>query len=75
MFYYLVIMQNPGEGSTQAVYKYNNIDDALSAYHAELAYRNTSRLKTTCVILDEFGNSVYKEAWQKYVAPEQTEGS
>ena len=65
MIYYLLIIQNGGADSTQAVYKYDNIDDALAAYHSELAYRNTSRQMTTCVILDAYGNSVFKDCWEK----------
>lgn len=71
--FYLVIIQNAGENSTQAIYKLENIDDALVAYHSELAYRNKSREMTTCVILDCFGNSVYKDVWQKRVEDTSTE--
>ena len=65
MFYYLVIIQNAGANSSQAIYRYNNIDDALAAYHSELAYRNNSRQMTTCVILDNYGNSTYADVWEK----------
>jgi len=72
MKYYLAIVQND---ATQAIYAYDGIDAALAAYHSELAYRAESRVKTLCVIFDNFGNTVYKECWEKYVAPTETEGS
>jgi len=73
MFFYLIIIQNAGSGSSQAVYKYDNIDDALAAYHSELAYRADSRNMTTCVILDNYGNSVYKDVWEKRTENPATE--
>lgn len=71
--FYLAIIQNAGPSSTQAIYKFDNIDDALAMYHSELAYRAASRTMTTCVILDAYGNSVYRDAWEKHVEPEGTE--
>ena len=58
--YYLVILQN---NSSQAIYPYNSYDQALSAFHSELAYRNESRTKTVCVIIDSVGNTLKKECW------------
>ncbi len=63
--FYLAIIQNAGPSSTQAIYKFDNIDDALAMYHSELAYRATARTMTTCVILDAYGNSIYRDAWEK----------
>lgn len=60
MKYYLVIVQND---SAQAIYVYDGIDAALAAYHSELAYRAESRVKTLCVIIDSFGNTIRKECW------------
>ena len=47
--YYLVVIQNE---TAQTVYRYDNLDDALRAYHAELAYRAEDRTVTKCVILN-----------------------
>lgn len=47
--YYLVIVQN---GNTQAVYAYNSLDNALAAFHSELAYRSADRTSTKCTILN-----------------------
>lgn len=63
--FYLAIIQNAGPDSTQAIYKFDNIDDALAMYHSELAYRAAARNMTTCVILDTYGHSVYRDAWEK----------
>lgn len=47
--YYLAIVQND---STNALYTYNNFEDALAAYHQELAYRTEGRTSTKCAIMD-----------------------
>lgn len=47
--YYLVIVQN---NNTQAVYAYNSLDNALAAFHSELAYRHADRTSTKCTILN-----------------------
>lgn len=49
MEYYLVTIQN---NDTQSVFRYANLDDALRAYHAELAYRAEDRTVTKCIILN-----------------------
>ena len=60
MKYYLVIVQN---NQTQAVFAHTGIDQALAAFHNELAYRAESRTSTLCVIIDEYGNTVKREYW------------
>lgn len=71
--FYLAIIQNAGPNSTQAIYKFDNIDDALAMYHSELAYRSANRESTACIILDNYGNSIYRDAWEKHVEPENAE--
>ena len=58
--FYLVIVQNK---TTQAVYKYDTYDEALVAYHTELAYRSNQRTSTQCVILDSDLNVVMRESY------------
>lgn len=58
--YYLVIMQN---NTTQIVYRYGNVDEALATFHNELAYRGEGRNQTVCVILDEFGSTYKRDYW------------
>ena len=58
--YYLVIAQN---NETQAVYRYSAYNEALAAYHAELAYRAEDRTSTKCAILDENLCSVRQEVY------------
>lgn len=60
--YYLVIVQND---SIQAVYGYNSYDDAVAAFHSELAYRGDGRLSTMCAILTASGNLVKTERWER----------
>lgn len=48
--YYLALVQN---NDTQALFAYNTLDDALTRYHSELAYRGEGRTSTKCAILDE----------------------
>ena len=47
--FYLAIVQND---ETQALYRYNSYEDALAAYHTELAYRAEGRRSTKCAILN-----------------------
>ena len=60
--YYLVTIQNE---STQTVYSYETLDQAISVFHTELAYRGEGRIKTVCVILNKNGELVKREAWEK----------
>lgn len=63
MKYYLVKIQTGTGGTTQGVYAYNSYDEALAAFHTELAYRSSSRTSTVCVILDDRGNTQKRECW------------
>lgn len=47
--FYLAIVQND---TTNALYTYNTFEDALAAYHQELAYRAEGRRSTKCAILN-----------------------
>lgn len=67
MKFYLLIVQN---NSSQSVYAYDDLDDALSAFHSELAYRAEGRTSTMCLISDYQGCVVKKEYWQKEVNEE-----
>ena len=60
--YYLTIVQND---STQAVYGHQDIDTALASFHSELAYRGDGRNKTLCVIIDDKGELVKTELWER----------
>lgn len=68
--YYLVIIQN---NDTQAVYRHNNLDSAMAAFHSEMAYRAEGRTSTKCAILDSNMCIVRSEV---YTAPasDNTEG-
>lgn len=72
--YYVAIVQN---NNAQALYKYNTYEEALAAYHTELAYRAEGRKSTKCAILDSDLQLLRQET---YVAPvpepnaEPTEG-
>ena len=62
MKYYLVIVQND---STQSVFAYNTLDQALAAFHTELAFQGEGRDKTLCIIFDSNGARVRSELWQR----------
>lgn len=72
--YYLAIVQND---ETQALYRYNTYEEALAAYHTELAYRAEGRKSTKCAILNGDLQMLRQET---YIAPvtdnieEPTEG-
>jgi len=65
--YYLAIVQND---TTNALYSYNSYEDALAAYHTELAYRAEGRTSTKCAILDHDLNMLRQET---YIAPATAE--
>ncbi len=60
--FYLVIIQN---NTTQTVHSYETLDAAISMFHTELAYRGDGRDKTVCVILNQNGELVKREFWEK----------
>lgn len=61
--YYLAIVQN---NDTQALYRYNTLDEALATYHTELAYRGEGRTSTKCTILDDNLQAIRNDS---YTAP------
>ena len=68
MKYYLVIIQN---GNTQAIYEKAGYDEALSAFHSELAYRAESRVSTMCMIIDGSGNVYKREMYPEEIGGEK----
>ena len=68
--YYLIIIQN---GVSQAIYAYETLDSALSAFHSELAYRNDARTRTVCTILNSDGEMLKNEVYNKSVQEEIVE--
>ena len=66
--FYLVIIQND---ASQAVYKYDTLDAALAAFHAEMAYRADGRNSTVCVILNRIGEVIKREDWTREPEPVQ----
>lgn len=56
--FYLLIVQND---QTQTAYAYQTYNEALSAFHSELAYRNESRTKTMCAIISSNGAMLKSE--------------
>ena len=50
MKFYLVIVQNE---NTQACFSYDTYDEALAAFHNELAYRAIGRTATMCLITEK----------------------
>lgn len=61
--YYLAIVQNE---NTAALYSYSTYEEALAAYHTELAYRAEGRTSTKCAILNGDLQLLRQET---YVAP------
>ncbi len=62
MKHYLTVVQND---DTAACYVYNDKQEALAAYHTELAYRSSDRTSTLCIVSNANGMVVASE---KYVA-------
>ena len=68
--YYLVIIQND---STQAIYSYSTIDEALATFHNELAYRGETRMSTVCVILENTGALIKRDSWKRAIPQSEPE--
>lgn len=68
--YYLAIIQNE---TTNALYVYNTFEDALAAYHTELAYRAEGRTSTKCVIFDSELRTMRAEVYTAPVSEPNTE--
>ena len=66
MKYYLAIVQND---SSAAIYSYTNLDEALAAFHSELAYYAEGRDKTLCIIFDSDGGRIRTETWTRVPEP------
>ena len=64
MKFYVACVQND---TSQSVYAYDNIDDAMSFYHTELGYRSEQRNKTLCVLFREDGAVMCHEVWERPV--------
>ena len=62
---YLFIIQNE---STTTSFKYDSMDECLSAFHNELAYRNDARTSTVCLIIDNNGMVLKMDSYRKEVA-------
>ena len=62
--YYLAIIQNE---NTSALYNYSTFEQALAAYHTELAYRSDDRTSTRCVIFDSELRTLRAEVYEKPV--------
>ena len=58
--FFLVKIQN---NTTPAIFSYQSYDEALAAFHTELAYRGEGRVATACTILDRVGGVHKQEAW------------
>lgn len=68
MYYNAIIQETVNDGQTQtskALFDYPDLDSALAAYHSELANRAANRVKTVCVIIDEYGTTVKRDIWQR----------
>ena len=63
--YYLAIVQND---ETQALYRYNTYEEALAAYHTELAYRAEGRRSTKCAILNSDLQMIRQETYTAQVS-------
>ena len=68
--FYLAIIQNE---TTNALYTHNTFEDALAAYHSELAYRAEGRTSTRCVIFNSELQVVRAEVYTKPVDTTPTE--
>ena len=58
--YYLAIVQN---NNTKALYDYTSYDEALAAFHNELAYRGGGRTSTKCALLDTNLSMIRQEVY------------
>lgn len=64
--YYVAIVQN---GNTQALFAYDNIDNALEKFHDELRYHAETRNSTLCLLFDQTGYVMRNELWERDEEP------
>lgn len=69
--YYLVIVQND---SIPAIFSYETLENALAAFHTELAYRAEGRTSTKCSILDADLMTIRNEVYIASANEEPQEG-
>lgn len=68
MKYYLIQIQNLIDGKTDpAIYIYDDIDTAEATFHSKLSsdIKAETVLSTIVKVLDNSGNVVFSEYWQK----------
>lgn len=72
MIYILLTQQTTLDGTHQIlpVSQFDNINDAESAFHSQLASAMVSDalVAFTATVLDSFGNVIYNRAWQKAIS-------
>ena len=60
--YYLIIIQNY---TIPAIYSYDDYDALMVRFHTELAYRHEDRTSTVCIVLDNKGNEMRRDWYEK----------
>lgn len=65
---FVAVIQTTDTGNaleiSKALLDYPTLDEALAKFHTELAYRGAGRVKTVCVVVDEYGNTIKRDYWQ-----------
>lgn len=51
---YLIIIK----ADSQAINAFRTQDEAMSAFHGEMAYAYNAKVDTTCVVMDTYGNQI-----------------
>lgn len=63
--YFLILIQNTGDGTAQTITAFNDIEGAKAAYHNELAYAMTAKTLVWdfVEVIDSDGNVLAQEKW------------
>lgn len=65
MNYFTIVIRE-----TQAIYRYDNRDEAIAKFHEELAYGHNARIETTALVIDQTGNYIHSP--EMYAPPVET---
>ena len=57
MKYYNIIIKS----ESQAINAYETQDEAMSAFHNEMAYAYNAKVETTCIVTDSYGAQIKRE--------------
>lgn len=78
MYYFINIQNLEDESSPKTIAEYNDFDDADAQLHYEMWYAKTNKTNfksIICLIVNELGNTVKLDLWNKPEPVQSSEGT